>query len=98
MGNHHKKKIAAMLHNHAVDIKDNIFPIGICGACKQNLIMYLKSEDANVFNYYCSGACEDHRNIRDPKDGDQFWVPPQAIIDILKMHYGEDKIETLFEV
>ena len=92
-----EKKMNAQAHNIAFEIKDSIFTIGACCKCPDPLFMYMKSNDENICNYYCNGKCEIHFDIRNPRDGDIFFFPLSAIKDILILHYGEEKLEKLYE-
>ena len=92
-----RRKLSAATHNAALEIRDKIWAIGACAQCQSGTVfMYMESNDDNVFRYYCS-ECKHVGDIRNPTDGDVFYTPPQSIIDILKVHYGEDKIGELFD-
>ena len=94
MGNYRKKKQAAAVHNKTMEILENILYIGE-SPDKKVLMMNMDSRDENVFNYYYAGTAK-ISDIRDPDEKDTLYFSPQKIIELMKQHYGEDKIGELF--
>jgi len=90
-----QKKKNAELHNMVYDIKEHLMPIGDCH-CGETIFMYLKSNDENIFKYYCVG-CPEIRDIRNPNDKDKLFFGPQDIVNVIGSIYGEEKVEKLFE-
>jgi hypothetical protein len=98
MGNYSEKKVAAEVHNTQRETMQSMVPVGAC-LCGGTLYMYLKSEDSNIFNVYCTHNDCGVTDIRHPHDGDVYFKPgPKGVIDSLLVDaYGRDKIEALFE-
>jgi hypothetical protein len=90
-----KKKIKAASHNYVMNIKDNILPIGTC-SCGETLFMYLKSEWDNIPKYYCYNKTCESGDIRNPKDGDNFFFALPEIAKVIIDNYGP-KSKELFQ-
>jgi hypothetical protein len=102
MNNREKKKYNAAAHNYVSDIRDNILPIGQC-KCGNTLFMYLKSDENNISKYYCertpteeNPAC-DPGDIRNPKDGDNFFFSLPEIAKVIIDNYGPES-RHIFEI
>ena len=98
VNNRQRKKSEATIHNQTMDIATHIFPLGLCDCQEGDLFMYLKSEDQNIFNIYCT-KCEivkSFKNIDEYKDI-KLMYPPSAILRTLTDNYGEKKMEALNE-
>jgi hypothetical protein len=93
--NSYKKKYNAAVHNYVHDIKDSLLPIGIC-KCGKTIFMYLKSSEENIPKYYCEDKNCEIGDIRNPKDGDNFFFPLKEIAKVLIDNYG-NKIKSIFE-
>jgi len=91
MSNILKKKHNANVHNQTMDISTHIFSIGQCACEKGELFLYLKSNEENIFNIYCTN-CDAKRDFRklDVYEDLKLLYPPSAILKTLTDVYGEE--------
>jgi hypothetical protein len=92
VSNSFKKKYNAAIHNYVAQIKDNILPIGTC-KCGKTLFMFLQSSEENIPKYYCENEECEPGDIRNPKDGDNFFFSLTEIAKVIIDNYGESSIE-----
>lgn len=92
--NRFNKKYKAEIHNYSSEIKENILPIGKC-KCSNILFMYLKSNPENITKYYCENKECEPGDIRNPKEGDIFFMAPIDLAKFLIETYG-DSAKDLF--
>jgi hypothetical protein len=97
MGNSRKKKSEALIHNASFDLAEGMAPVGACVCGRGTLFMYLKSDDANVFNVYCTNPRCGVTDIRKPNLGDVYAQGVHAVIEFLKESYGAEKIDALWD-
>lgn len=92
-----KKKKAAEAHNAAYDISHNLMPIGTCGTCEEKapLVVYLKSEEQNICNYYCLG-CGKVATIKNIDKKDNFFYPMTDIVHEVAKHYDQDVFDKVY--
>jgi hypothetical protein len=96
MGNYLKKKNNAKTHNSSLEIINNLLYVGQC-ECGGELFMYLKSQEENIYNIYCS-KCVNRLNFKHIDEYDQIhlFFLPSAILNTLKQTYGEEVIERTY--
>ena len=94
--NRQKKKYNAAIHNLVYEVKNNILPIGTC-KCEKTIFMFLKSSVENIPKYYCENSECSIGDIREPKDGDNFFFALPEIAKVLIDNYGPET-RKIFEI
>ena len=95
--NYQRKKREAEVHNSTMDIAENLLFIGKCGTCEKQgpLVMYLKSEEKNICNYYCL-ECGKVGSIKDIDKKDSFLYPMVEIVNEVSKHYDQELFDKVY--
>ena len=87
-----RRKDEAAIHNTTMDIAKHILAIGQC-TCSGDIFLYLKSEEDNIYNIYCTN-CElkrDFRTLDEDKEVKLYFSLSDILYQLVET-YGEETI------
>lgn len=95
--NNKTKREEAQAHNIAMEMAQNLMPIGVCGHCekKDTLFVYLNSKLENSCTYYCLN-CGHKGDLKNIDKKDSFFFSLKDVIGEIRRHYPEKEFEEFY--